>query len=329
MNKQELLSEIKSAIESGELSKAEIDNAIGRSAASADSSFVVPQNKLNIASVLYYIGAAIVLIGLVVLVVQSWSDFGTLARIVVSLGSGIAAYISGMLLYRNDTWRTVSYFMHVIGAVMLPIGLAVTFYEFDIDLGQAAAQVAIAAIMVAIYATTIWSSARNLFIGLTIGFGTWLYFALASMLLGGGAYVYGFNLYTYLTVAAGIGYVLIGYGFSQSENTERHMLTPVLYGLGLIASLSALLSLGGIWDLLYPFVVFGVIYLSIYLKSKVFLRLGALFLMAYIVKVTGEYFSDSLGWPLTLVLAGLALIGIGYLTVYLGKKYISNTEITD
>jgi hypothetical protein len=65
-----------------------------------------------------------------------------------------------------------------------------------------------------------------------------------------------------------------------------------------------------------------VILLSIWLKSKSFLVFGALFLMIYILKITSEYFTNSLGWPLALVLAGLLLIGIGALSVWLNKRYL-------
>jgi len=44
--------------------------------------------------------------------------------------------------------------------------------------------------------------------------------------------------------------------------------------------------------------------------------------MIYIMKITSEYFSHAMGWPLALVLAGLILIGIGHYTYNLGKKYV-------
>jgi len=45
--------------------------------------------------------------------------------------------------------------------------------------------------------------------------------------------------------------------------------------------------------------------------------------MAYILKITFEYFSSGLGWPLALVIAGLAMIGVGYMSISLKKKYLS------
>ena len=75
--------------------------------------------------------------------------------------------------------------------------------------------------------------------------------------------------------------------------------------------------------LIFPVLVFGALYLSVHLKSKSFLTFGTLFLMGYILKLTSEYFSDSLGWPLALVIAGLAMIAAGYLSLYLKRKYMT------
>jgi hypothetical protein len=47
-------------------------------------------------------------------------------------------------------------------------------------------------------------------------------------------------------------------------------------------------------------------------------------MMAYIMKITSEYFTQGLGWPMALIIAGLGVMGTGYLAFYLNKKYVSN-----
>jgi len=49
---------------------------------------------------------------------------------------------------------------------------------------------------------------------------------------------------------------------------------------------------------------------------------GTIFLMAYILKITSEYFSTGLGWPIALVIAGLAMIGVGFMSFSIKKKYL-------
>ena len=56
------------------------------------------------------------------------------------------------------------------------------------------------------------------------------------------------------------------------------------------------------------------------------LVLGSLYLMGYIMKITAEYFSDSLGWPVSLVLVGFALIAIGYATFMMNQRFMKKVE---
>ena len=61
------------------------------------------------------------------------------------------------------------------------------------------------------------------------------------------------------------------------------------------------------------------LYLSVHLRSKALLTFGSLFLGAYLAKITGEYFSDSMGWPLALAVLGLLLMGVGFLAFRLKR----------
>ena len=134
----------------------------------------------------------------------------------------------------------------------------------------------------------------------------------------------------YRLLVAGCAYILMGYAFSKNA---RASLSGFLYGFGIFGVLAAALALGGwephqnvFWELIYPAPVFGALFLSVHFKSKAFLTWGTFFLMAYILKITSEYFSKSLGWPLALVIAGLVMVGAGYMSFSIKKKYLSNQQ---
>jgi len=138
---------------------------------------------------------------------------------------------------------------------------------------------------------------------------------------------FGWEFSAYRVLCAGLVYGFLGYAF---KDTSQRALTGALYGFGAFYFLGAALALGDwnphqniFWELAFPGLVFGVMFLSVHLKSKAFLTFGSLYLMAYIMKITTEYFKDSLGWPLTLVVTGLGLIAIGYLHVNLKQRYLS------
>ena len=58
-------------------------------------------------------------------------------------------------------------------------------------------------------------------------------------------------------------------------------------------------------------------------KSQAFLIWGTIFLMVYLLKITSEYFSKGFGWPLALVMLGLSLIGVGYMSISIKRKFLS------
>jgi len=129
-------------------------------------------------------------------------------------------------------------------------------------------------------------------------------------MIGGGAYFDSWKFYEYRVLVPGLTYILIGYAFSKNERTS---FSNFLYGFGILGFLGSALSLGGwepnqnvFWELIYSGLIFETLFLCVHIKSKSFLTWGTLFLMAYILKITSEYFSSGLGWPLALAIAALA-----------------------
>jgi hypothetical protein len=162
----------------------------------------------------------------------------------------------------------------------------------------------------------------------SILFGTWLFFSLTNWMVYGLPSFNDWKFYMYRIFAAGIVYILMGYSFSKNE---RAPLSGFLYSFGILGILGSALALGEwkpnqnvFWELIYPGLIWGALFLSVHIKSKAFLTWGTIFLMVYILKITAEYFSTGLGWPLALVIAGLAMIGSGYISISIKNKYLGN-----
>ena len=136
------------------------------------------------------------------------------------------------------------------------------------------------------------------------------------------------TLLQYRILVTGLAYMLVAYFLSS---TARQFLTGILYSLGALAFLISALALGGFfpdqnifWELVFPLLVFGMIFASVMVKSRSLLFFGTLFLIVYIFKLTAEYFRNSLGWPLALVLAGMLIIAVGFYAVKINRKYLKN-----
>lgn len=284
--------------------------------------------KIGIAEIFYYIGGAIVFLGISILLWQNWSILGFGTKVLATFGSGIAAYLVGLLLNRDTRTETVSSVFYLIYALVTPIGLFVIFDNAGFDVTIYSFQSLISGIMLFTCLLSFIISRKNIFTLFSIIFGTWLFFSLTSWMVDGLPSFNNWKFYMYRILVTGITYILMGYSFSKNE---RAPLSGFLYSFGILGVLGAALILGEwtpnqnvFWELIYPILVFGALFLSIHIKSKAFLIWGTIFLMAYILKITAEYFSTGLGWPLALVIAGLAMIGVGYMSISIKNKYLTN-----
>lgn len=316
MEKKELLVQIAAFSKKGELSRGEVLEALEGA----------HPNKLAISTILYYVGGGIVFLGLYILIWQNWDSLGAFSRILVTFGFGILAYIAGMVFERDDRLKDAALAFQFISLLAIPVGLHVIFDNYGFEVGTSGMQSWISFILLVFALSSFFLSRKNVFLLFSILYGTWFFFALTNYFMA--------DLLTwqneakfvqYQFLAAGLSYLMLGFSFSK---TERKFITGFLYGFGMLGFLGATLFLGFepenilFWQLIYPGLIFGVIFLSIYLKSKVFLVLASLFLIAYLFMLTEEYFRDSLGWPFSLVIVGLFLIGVGYFAFYLNRRYL-------
>ncbi|MFA5714124.1 MAG: DUF2157 domain-containing protein [Candidatus Paceibacterota bacterium] len=324
--KEEVLQYIKTLAEQKIITKEDIDTAY--EAGSGVKTNIVLNKKLSIANILYYIGGGIVFLGISILIYQNWSTFNFVTKVLATLGSGIVAYFIGLLFSRDERTETASPAFYLIFALVAPIGLYVVFDNAGFDVGSYGLQSLISGIVFSACLLSYIILRKNIFALFSIIFGTWLFFSLTSFIVNDSPYLNDSDFYQYRIFLTGLSYILLGYEFSKSE---RAPLSGFLYGFGILGFLGAALSLGGwkpeqniFWELIFPVLVFGTLFLSVSIKSKAFLTWGTLFLMAYILKITSEYFSSGLGWPLALVIAGLSMIGVGYMSISIKNKYLSS-----
>lgn len=312
MEKQEIISFIENQIAEGKISKQEVLSAL-----STDKK---TENSKNLINVFYIIGAIIALIGIIILIIQNWSDIGLFGRILVTLGISLSSYVAGYMI-KDEEKNTLSQVLFTMSAILAPVGTGVLLYEADIEVTPLLISL-LSLVWAGVYGAALWGTKKSVLIIYTIAFATVSLYSFASDLFSN---LFNSNdLFKVLTIFVGISYLMIAYSLSEVSSREKRSVKNILYGLGTIAILGVGISLGGFFDLLMIAVIFGAFYASVYIKSRVVLILSALFLIAHIIKITGEYFANSMNWAMILILVGFVIIGIGYTTFYLNKKYISN-----
>lgn len=317
MDKQQTIALIEERLQAG---------AISREDLLALANPVKEESSRNLIHVFYAIGAIIALIGIVILIAQNWREIGFFGRIVVTLGISLATYVAAILL-RSPEQRTISQVMFTMSAMLAPVGAVVLLSEADMDFTWVT-QIFVATILFVVYAVALFISKKNILVLFSVAFASWAYYALVMKMFAVG-YYYETDFLKWATMLLGFSYLLIGYGLKMAwqasddqDAKEKSHVGNVLYAFGTLAILGAGISVGGVFDLVLIALIFGAFYGSVYLKSRAMLTLAALFLMAHIVKLTSEYFVDSIGWPVALIVVGFLVIGIGYMTYSINKKYL-------
>jgi uncharacterized membrane protein len=334
MDKTQILSFIKSHIESGQISESDVQGLLSTQSVNANT-ISQPQKVASkdraskgIIYALYAIGGVIVLAGIIILIGQYWKDIGFFGRMAVTLGIGFVTYVIGLVM-RGPQHRVLSQVMFTVSAALAPIGSVVFLDETKISF-DSQTQCTVAGVLAIIYGVAYLISRRSVLVLFTTGFATWAYYALLAVVFKNNFYDLAL-LMKWAIILQGVSYICLGYAYISSnrameegERQERKRVTALLYGLGSIAVLGGGIAIGGAFDLFYILFIFAAFYASVWLRSRMMLIAAAGFLIGHIIKLTSKYFVDSIGWPVALIGVGFLVIGIGYGTYYVNKKYLSS-----
>jgi hypothetical protein len=234
------------------------------------------------------------------------------ARVVITLGSGLAACALATLANRDARFEKAVPPLFLIAAVLEPTGMLVAFNEFGSG-GDARWAALITAGVVAFQFAAIFTVLRqSMLLFLAVFFGTlfwWTAFDLIGMDDSAVALVLGASL-----LLAAIG----------ADRTPHTVITPSWYLVG------AALFLYGLFDqvertpaeILFILTASGFVYLSAVVHSRTLLLVATAGILGYTGWFTSEHFADSLGWPLALVLFGLAMIGLSAAAFRIDRQYV-------
>lgn len=328
MNKEELLQELSAKISTGEISREEVVSRLNFAAPAAQQISKEGAKRFShfsVTKMLYVLGAAIVIIGIVIFVAQIWDDIGSLGRIAVTLGLGLLIAAIGSTLLKQKPEDNLGAIFHFIGGMLIPGGAVVTLHELEVDF---VSLWPVAITFGAIFAFYLLLNAIHKHPILTffaIANGTAFMYLLVEAIVEGPYYRHK-DLYAYLTMVIGASYLSLAHAFREGWNKE---LIGALYFFGSGGFLGAAFSQvfdSTPWQSFYFFIVLGGLFLSVYMKSRSILVMSTLFLIAHVSYITSEYFADSLGWPISLVILGFVFIGLGYASVTINKKYIKGAN---
>jgi hypothetical protein len=324
MNKNHILNLIADMAASKEISHEEMNNAfyagLARSyPAQADQNSEFSRfsfSKISVTGYFFLIGGLVVLVGAMTFLAQFWNQISIVARILTTLGFGLALYISGALFEHGKKIPFVSDILFILSIIFIPIGLGVLFKESGLSLQDTYTQVIIEALLMLFAGMSIYFYKKGVFVFLLVLSGASLYLTVVHKLL---ANYKNDDVYKFVYIFLGVALIALGHYLSQKI---YHKLSVFLYLVGAVLTLAPLMALRGIYEIIYLFVNLAFFYLSTKLRSSLVLVVSSIMLAIYVIVVTDRYFDDSMSWSLTLVMIGFLLMAIGYLTYYLNRKYI-------
>ena len=271
------------------------------------------ENNANVViKVLSYIGGIFIFAGIATYIALQWESFNSAARVIITLGSGTACFVSSVIALQDARYRRLGMPLLLIAALLQPTGMMVAFAEYG-----GGGDERIAALLTAItfalqfgFTFAKWRETVMLWLTLFFASAAW---GLALDLTQLDSAV--------IALTLGIGWLCLA--ISTSRNAYG-ALSAQLFFFGGWAFLAGLFDLveGTILETLFVIAACGLIYVSVWSKSRILNLVSTAGLLAYTAYFTGRYFAESIGWPIALILIGLVMMGISTLAVRIDRKYL-------
>ena len=122
-------------------------------------------------------------------------------------------------------------------------------------------------------------------------------------------------------VITGVCVMSTAFGLHQAGRYSR--LTGLGYFFGSIMAYSALFDLvhNTSFELAYLAVAAAMLYACVVLQSRALLFTTVIAMLGFIGFYTAKHFANSLGWPVTLVLMGVAFLGVGTIAMRVKRQF--------
>ncbi len=278
----------------------------------------------SVTKMLYVVGAAIVVLGIVIFISQMWDDMGSFGRISVTLGLGLLITALGSMLRKQRPRESIGHVFHVIGGALIPGGALVALSELSTG-GNHPWVIAFTFIAIFAFYLILDSVHKSPVLSLfAIANGTASIYLVTNAILADSRSSDYWDIFAYLTMAIGASYLSLGHAFRDSRNTMLVGIVRFFGSVGLLGAAFSRVFDSQPWQMLFFLVIMACLFLAVSMRSKIILIASTLFLIAHVSYITSEYFADSLGWPISLVILGFVFIGLGYASLAINRKYIAS-----
>jgi hypothetical protein len=270
--------------------------------------------KSTISRILAYIGGVFVLCGLAFFFEIYWDEMNSASRIILYLGSGLVLLVMAVLSLDHDRYAKTATPLFLLAAFFQAGGLLVAFDELGTGGDPQHAWLATTLVMLVQMLIIFFRFRRAVLLFLVFTFGL-LSLANCFDLLGIDGDLN--------ALIVGASLLFISYGL---DKTAFNPMTPFWYFVaGVTVSCGAFELLEETtFHVIYIGFAALLIYLSTIAKSRTLLFVACCAMIGYLGYFSAEYFVDSVGWPLSLMIMGLVLILLSTAAAKISRTYIAN-----
>jgi len=222
------------------------------------------------------------------------------------------AFVMGLVCLSDQKYERVATPLFLMASVLQPTGIMVMLQEYSSGGDVRHGLLFMAAYMLVQQGATFWAKQRTVL-------------AFSALLFGCIFFANLFDIWDVdeklIGIVIGSSLLCIAYAMQQS----KHMaIAPFWYFVGAVLLLWSVFESveNSLLEPVYLGATAFIIFLSTYVRSRTLLLVGTLAMLIYIGYYTAEHFANTVGWPIALVIIGIALIGLSALAVRLNNQYI-------
>jgi len=269
-----------------------------------------------IVRVLGYLGGTFVFAGIGVFVALQWEHMNAAARVVVTMGPGVVAFVLAVLAAREERFDKATAPLFLIAAVMEPTGILVAFNELGSGGDWRWATLITFGIVGFQFAAAFGRVHRSTPLFFTVFFSALFWWNALDLVKAGDEAT---------ELAMGGALVLAAIGIDRTRHAE---ITPIWYLIGASVFLYGVFDVveNTVLELSFLAIAAGFVYVAAAVRSRTLLFVSTMAVLAYTAWYTGEYFANSIGWPLALIGFGLLMIGVSALAVRIDRQYVRRHE---
>lgn len=306
-SKQEALQAIIDIVKNHQLSIQEVIAAL------TDTENITKQKTTGILSRIFgYVGSILVFAGICIFIGMQWEQLASIERIAAILGTGFIIFLVAVAAIDNPKYERAATPLLLIAALFQPTGIFVMLDELShgSDPLWRAIRVSHHAYPARFY---IFAEEKTALAFTTIFFESIFFITALELLEVDGNAIY---------FMIGLSLMLISWALGHSIHQAISSFWYFWGSLSLLITSFDFLK-NQTYEVLFLGLAAILIYVSITAQNRTLLLVSTLAMLSYISHYTYTHFNDVLGWPIVLIICGVAFIGIGAIAMKINTKFMN------